>query len=103
MSIGKKHIDRVLRRCHDAKRSTPVQNDHLETYHYLCNSSGDNGSDGKDYTSYHTSRKKRSSLLKNSTDKFLRMRNTMFCSQITANRSHMREISDVFLPSKALQ
>ena len=43
------------------------------------------------------------SLLKNSTVEFLRMRTTMFCCQITENRSHMREISDVFLLHKALQ
>src|SRR6266487_2815286 len=39
---------------------------------------------------------KRSSLLKKSTDEFLRMRNTMFCCQYTANRSHMRRYSMFF-------
>ena len=46
---------------------------------------------------------KRSSLLKKSTDEFLRMRNIMFCFQIAANRSDMMEIFDAFLLLKALQ
>ena len=43
------------------------------------------------------------SLLKKSTDEFLRMRTTSFCCQITANWSLKREIFDVFLLIKALQ
>ena len=45
----------------------------------------------------------RPSLLKKSTDEFLRMRIIMFCCQITTNWSHINEFSDVFLPRKALQ
>jgi hypothetical protein len=43
------------------------------------------------------------SVLKKSTDEFLRMRISMFCCQITTNSAHLREISDVFLLHKALQ
>jgi hypothetical protein len=45
---------------------------------------------------------KRTSLLKKSTDEFLRIHTSMFFCQITANRHHMREISDAFLPLKTL-
>ena len=43
------------------------------------------------------------SLLKKSTDEFLRMRTSMFHCQISANWSHISEFSDVFHLSKALQ
>ena len=46
---------------------------------------------------------KRSSLLKKPTDEFLRMRTSLFCYQITTNRSLMKEIFDVFLLHEALQ
>jgi hypothetical protein len=45
----------------------------------------------------------RTSLLKKSTDEFLRMRTSMFYCQIDANWSYFSEFSDVLLLSKALQ
>ena len=47
--------------------------------------------------------RKRPSLLKNSTNELLRMRTTLFCSQITAKRYHIDNFSDAFLLSEALQ
>ncbi len=43
------------------------------------------------------------SLLKKSSDEFIRMRTSVFSCQITANWFHISEFSDVFLLGKALQ
>ncbi len=43
------------------------------------------------------------SLLKKSTDEFLRMRTNVFYCQIAANWSHISELFDVYLLHKALQ
>jgi hypothetical protein len=47
--------------------------------------------------------KNRPSLLKKSTDEFLRIQTSMFCCQFTANWPHIHEFPDVFLLRKALQ